>query len=248
MANNSFASAIFSIMVLVIASTSQDDENPWNVPSPSDYPRIAETSTTCRGFAPNGWNVMKAAQGDLNKDGRADCVLVVNGEYEKFLYKNEGFGTDLFDTNPRILVIAFREAGGFRLVEQNNRLIINAGSPTMTEPFQDAEIKNGVLRVYFEEFYSMGSYFMAARSYAFRFQAGEFVLIGADKTETHRATGRIETRSYNFSTGKMSIETGRVDSRRRSKPRWAGVPANAKHTLRSMPPPMTWEIEPDYFL
>lgn len=248
MPKNSLSLAFFIVIILAVVAAGQDDEDPWNRPGADDYPRISDSAKTCRGFAPKGWRVMKIAEGDLNQDRRSDCVLIVRGRNAKFVYKNDGFGTREFDTNPRILIIAFRDAGGFRLAEQNNSFIINADSPTMTEPFQDLEIKNGVLRFYFEEFYSMGTYFMAARKYVFRFQEGEFVLIGAEKTETHRATGEIETRSYNFSTGKMSIENGRIDDDGRGKVRWASAPSIEKKTLKTVPPPMTWEIEPDYFL
>ena len=248
MAKNSLSLVFLIVIVLAVTVAAQDDEVPWNLPGADDYPRISDSAKTCRDFAPKGWRVMKVAEGDLNKDMRADCVLIVHGRNSKFVYKNDSFGTKEFDTNPRILVVAFRDAGRFRLVEQNNSFIINAYSPTMTEPLQDVEIKNGVLRFYFEEFYSMGTYSMATRKYVFRFQEGELALIGADKTETHRASGEIETRSYNFSTGRMSIENGRIDDNGRGKVRWAGAPSIERKTLKTAPPPMTWEIEPDYFL
>src|SRR5688572_17460630 len=89
-----------------------DDDNPWQTPKAGDYPTIDAAAAACEGFAPKNWTVVSKSEGDLNGDKLTDCVLVVQGTDKKFLYKNEGLGTDVFDTNPRILVIAFRQSDG----------------------------------------------------------------------------------------------------------------------------------------
>lgn len=222
----------------------QSDE-PWQTPKAADYPAIAAEATACEGFTPKDWTVTAKVEGDLNGDKLADCVLVVRGTDKKFLYKNEGLGTEVFDTNPRVLVIAFRRSDGFRLAEQNNRFIIAPDSPTMTEPFQEAAINKSVLTFNFEEFYSAGSWGMSNRKYAFRFEKGEFVLIGVDKTYVNRGSGEMETRSYNFSTGKVRTDKGHISDDGTGKVRWRNFKLNPKRTLKTVEPPLTWEIEND---
>jgi hypothetical protein len=146
-----------------------EDDDPWQTTEAGDYPAITAEATACEGFAPKGWTVTAKVEGDLNGDKLADCVLIVQGTDKRFLNKNEGLGTDVFDTNPRVLVIAFRRSDGtgFSLAEQNNHFIVASDSPTMTEPFQEAAINKGVLTFGFEEFYSAGSWGMSNRKYTF---------------------------------------------------------------------------------
>lgn len=235
-------------LVLVCSAMSQDEDERWPRPKASDYPTVASTSATCSGFAPSKWTQMALATGDLNGDGRADCAAVFAGTDSRFLHKNDGFGSETFDTNPRILVIAFADNGGFRLVEQNNTFIISAESPVMTEPFQEVTIEKGILRFLFEEFYSAGSWGMANRKYAFRYQNGEMTLIGVDKTETRRNTGDLEIRSYNLSTGQMTIETGHISDDGKGKVRRRAFRVRPLPTLKTVKPMLTWEIEKDVII
>ena len=236
------------VWLSLLGSMVGQDDDPWARPTAADYPAISQTAETCEAFSPAGWKVLGMTEGDLNKDRKADCVLVVQGNSEKFLYNNEGLGDDVFDTNPRILLIAFKETEGYRLVEQNNRFIVSSESPTMTEPFQAVEISKGVLTLFFEEFYSAGSWGMSNRKYTFRFQSGEFALIGLDKTSMHRATGDLELRSYNFSTSKVRIEKGNIGDDGKGKVVWKTFRVRPLKTLKTVPPMFEWEIEEGSFI
>lgn len=232
----------FSLSLLGLA-VGQDDDEPWVWPTGSDYPAISASSDSCEGFLPVGWKVLGKAEGDLNKDKNPDCVLIVQGNSDKFRYKNDELGGAIFDTNPRVLIIAFKDEGGFRLVEQNNKFIISSAWPTMTEPFQEVAIAKGVLTILFEEFYSAGSWGMSNTKYTFRFQGGDFALIGLDKTSLHRATGDLETRSYNFSTSKLKIETGNIGDDGKGKITWKTFRVRPLKTLKTLPRMLEWEIE-----
>ncbi len=243
----------FLIVLLMLAfavSVTGQDEVEWVAPKSSDYPAIVETGKTVAEFTPKNFKVLKRVAGDLNGDGTADAAVIIQGTSKKFLNKNEGFGGPIFDTNPRILFILFKEpsAPGFRLAEQSNSFIIPPDSPTMTEPFQDMSIKKGVLSFLFEEFYSAGSWSMSNRTYKFRYQTGEFVLIGLDKTDVRRNTGDVETRSYNFLTGKVKTDVGMIDDSVKPKISWRNFELEQKMTLKTIPPPLTWELENDYIV
>ncbi len=225
-----------------------DADNKWLNPQLADYPVIANEAAKCQDFVLEKWTVMSKVESDLNGDNLADCVLVIKGAEKKFIFANEGLGTSEFDTNPRILVIAFRRSSGYTLVEQNNHFIVAPDQPTMTEPFQEVAVKNGVLTFIFEEFYSAGSWGMSNRKYKFRYGKDEFVLIGVDKTDVNRATGEIETRSYNFSTKKVKTDSGHISDDGTGKVRWRNFNLSPKRTIKTVEPPMTWEIEKDVII
>jgi hypothetical protein len=236
---------IILFLLLSFAAVSAQD---FVVPTASDYPPLPKEASKCEDFAPKNWQIMSKTPGDLNNDRAADCVLVIRNTDAKFLNKNDGLGTEIYDTNPRILVILFKnvEKNLYQLAKQSNSFIVTPDSPTMSEPFQEASIKNGVLQLSFEQWSSAGSWSMAQMSYKFRFQNGDFVLIGADKTESMRNTGEMETRSYNFLTKKVRIETGNFSSDKKGKVRWKAFKLEKLKTFDTFKAPFDWEIEPDF--
>lgn len=239
--------AILFLLLNFAAAFGQED---FAVPTAADYPSLRKEASSCDDFVPQNWEIMSKATGDLNNDKAADCVLIMKGKNAKFLNKNEGLGTEIYDTNPRILLILFKNAAKnlYESAKQSNSFIVAPESPTMSEPFQDASIKNGVLQLSFEQWSSAGSWSMTQTSFKFRFQNGDFVLIGADKTESMRNTGEMETRSYNFLTRKARIEIGNFTSDKKGKVRWKAFKVDKLKTFDTFKAPFGWEIEPDYYL
>jgi hypothetical protein len=222
-------------------------QDEFNHPKETDYPNLLKSGESIDDFVPKGWEIAGKACGDLDRDKAEDCALVIKANGSKFLNKNTGFGSDIFDTNPRVLLVLFKDKDGYKAVKQSNSFIIPPDSPTMTEPFQTVEIKSGVLELSFELFSSAGSWGMTRATYKFKFLNGEFVLIGADKTETMRNTGKMETRSYNFLTGKVKISTGKTSSDK-DKVRWKTYKLKKMKTLDTFKAPFSWEIETDFYL
>ncbi len=226
---------------------SQDD---FKFPTESDYPKLPAAARNFDEFVPPNWKLMSKATGDLNGDKIQDAVLVVQGTRAEFIQKNDGLGGDEFDTNPRMLIITFKNApeNRYELVEQSKTFIITPDSPTMTEPFQSVKIRNGVLQLDFEIFYSAGSWGTSQSSYKFKYTNGEFVLIGADKTGSMRNTGETETRSYNFLTNKMSVTAKNFSDDAKVKTKRKTYRVGKLKTFRTFAKPFDWEIEKDYFL
>ena len=220
----------------------------FTMPTDADYPALPKTAARPVDFIPAGWKTVSEAEGDLNGDRKKDFVLVIKANNEKFLNKNEGLGTEVFDTNPRILAILFRENDQYKLVLQSNSFIAMADSPTMEEPFQDIKITNGVLQFDFQIFMNAGGWGMSNQNYKFRFQNGEFVLIGADKNDVQRNSGETESRSYNFSTGKIQIRTGNISGKPKDKVQSRTIRLKERKTLANFGKPFEWEVEKDYFL
>lgn len=217
------------------------------LPSAADYPAVAETGTKATDFIPQGWKTLGEAKGDLNGDKIPDAALAVIGTDSKFITKNEGLGTETFDTNPRMLIVLFGTKDGFKLAEKSNSFIAAADSPTMEEPFDSVEIKNGVLQVKQHIFMNAGGWGTSNYTYKLRYQNGEFALVGADITSVQRNTGEMESRSYNFLTRKVKIGKGRTDSDR-EKVSLRNFKIGKLQTLKNYPKPFEWEVEKDFFI
>lgn len=240
---------LLTITIILLAVTFINAQEEWVTPTKADYPKIKQKGNTVNSFVPRNWKIIGKAFGDLNKDKKSDAVLVLRGNYAKFRNKNEnGLGREVFDTNPQILVILFRNKSGkgYRLAEQNNRFIIQADGPTMSEPFQKVSIKRGVIKFDFENWYSAGSWSAFYVSYKFRYQNSNFVMIGADKTAQIRNTGEEELRSYNFLTQKRQIVKTDPETEKK-KVSWKSIKLETVPTLRTIIP-FQWEIEDDYWI
>lgn len=222
-------------------------QNDFPLPTESDYPRLAESGKSKSDFIPENWKTLGEAKGDLNGDKTEDIALVLKAANAKFINKNEGLGSDTFDTNPRMLVILFGSNDGYKLAEQNNRIIAMADSPTMEEPFDSIEIKNGVLQIKQHIFMSAGGWGTSNYTYKFRYQNADFALIGADTTSLQRNTGETETRSYNFLTRKVKVEKGSIENNK-SNSTLRNFKVIKMQTLKNFPKPFEWEVEKDFFI
>ncbi len=241
---------ILTILIILLAVGFINAQEDWNHPKKEDYPKIKRSGSSVNSFVTRNWKIIGKAFGDLNRDRKSDAVLVLRGNFAKFRNKNdEGMlGRDIFDTNPQILVILFRNKSGkgYRLVEQNNRFIIQADGPTMSEPFQKVSIKRNVIKFDFENWYNAGSWSAFYVSYKFRYQNGKFMLIGADKTSRIRNTGEEELTSFNFLTKKVQIVKTDPETEKK-KTSWKKLNFGGIKTIKTLLP-FQWEIEEDYWI
>ena len=66
-------------------------------------------------FVPKGWKILKdengsnfIAKGDLNKDKLQDVAIIIEKDDKKNIKKNDNFGPNELNLNPRILLILFK--------------------------------------------------------------------------------------------------------------------------------------------
>ena len=188
--------------------------------------------------------MLDSAGGDLNKDNLEDVAIILQYSDSVHILKAE---EDTVLTQPRVLLILFKTAAGdFRLIHQNNSFVLNHDNPTMDDPYRDLTITKGALRFAFQLFYTMGSWYITDLLYVFRYQDGEFVLIGADYYSLHRASHDFEQYSFNFLTKKRSYTAGKA-GKAASKPTWKPITSELKN-LRTFKEPLTWEIEKGFYL
>lgn len=190
------------------------------------YPSLPPDGASAEAFVPKGWKLEKQQSGDLNKDGQDDLLLLLRMDDRKNILKNEGLGQDPFDTNPRILAVAFGNGRSFTLGLENHTLIARTEDPVMDDPVGEAggvAIERGTLKVSLYSFASAGSW--SAGSSTFRFRHGKrgFELIGYDSSSTQRNTGEVEQVSINYLTGKVQISTGTI-SDDKLKDKWRKIP------------------------
>ena len=210
------------------------------------YPFIKSTGRSVLDFVPAGWTILDSAYGDMNKDGAKDAGIIIQCK-DSILLVNSLEDTVL--TQPRMLLILFNKPtdNSYALTEQSNSFILKHDNPTMDDPYQGLTINNGILELKFHLFYNMGSWYVTNAVYKFRYQQGQFVLIGADNSSFHRATHDFEDYSYNFLTKKRALTKGN-DNKRTKKTSWKPLNISELKTLKSFSEPFTWEVETDLYL
>ncbi|MCA9804373.1 MAG: hypothetical protein KC777_20530 [Cyanobacteria bacterium HKST-UBA02] len=245
-----FRFLLISIILLSTLSPGFCQENEeYLFPSQGDYPVLKKTGKQADDFVPRGWTVLAKAAGDLNDDRIEDCALVVKGESEKFKVRNfDKLGVDLFDTNPRILIILFGEKAGYKLATASKTIVPIPDTPLMEEPVSELVVKDGVLEFEVQETFNAGSWRISISRYKFRFEKGDFYLIGADTDEIHRGNGDQIEVSYNFLTGKAAVKLSNMSDDNEVAPQWKKIKPPYRKTIESLKKLYQWEAIPGYKL
>lgn len=204
-----------------------------------NFPQKAKTVND---FIPKGWKEILTTNGDLNRDKLEDTVIVIEKEDKKNIKKNDGFGSEELNLNPRILLVLFKQKDGtYVLASKNDKGFIksegNDDNPALMDTLDDIIIKNNVLKIVFNYFMSAGSWWTSTNVYIFRFQNNVFELIGYESNAYMRNTGEEEGTSINFSTNKAKITTGgNIFEEKENNPKneWRYVKFEKKYILNEM--------------
>ncbi|MGF6419037.1 hypothetical protein ABH900_002540 [Stenotrophomonas sp. AN71] len=202
---------------------------------PVQYPTLPARAADAAGFVPQGWTLEASVEGDLDQDGRADLVLVLRQQDPRNVIEHDGLGPSPYDSNPRILAVAWSRPSGYVLAAQDHRLIPRPESPVMSDPLEDGgvSIQRGTLKVALFSFSSAGSWSMGTTGFTFRWQDGAFVLIGYDQNSTMRNSGQTESVSVNFSTRKVKRAEGSIEDDR-ERVHWEPLRGRQRWTLESV--------------
>ena len=194
-----------------VASAQQGDDGIPDVV----YPVLPASGAAAEAFVPPGWRLEYRADGDLNKDGKPDAVLVLRDDDPANIIDNDGLGPDRFDTNPRMLVVLFAQSSGYSVALEDHTLIPRADNPVMDDYLEGEEavqVRRGAFTVGLHSWASAGTWYTSGTTFTFRHQNGCFRLIGYDSTEAHRASGETTDTSVNYVTGKATVEYGNFSS------------------------------------
>jgi hypothetical protein len=175
------------------------------------YPTLPRQGATVSAFVPRGWRLEAQASGDLNRDRRADAAMVLRMDSERNRIAPSWNPNSRYDTNPRMLVVAFaRAGGGYELALVDHSLIPRLENPNQDDPFDEVKIVGGTLQARMHLFLSAGGWRMGGSAYTFRWQDGGFKLIGFDRDAVMRNTGETEEISINYLTGRKLLKTGNI--------------------------------------
>ena len=149
-------------------------------------------------FIPAGFVLVSSVEGDLNKDGVADKVLLIKGTDKGRFELNES--VERVDLNRRGLIVLFKKGDQYELVLKNANCFSseNEDGGVYYAPELSLEINKGNLYVN----YAHGRY--GYWRYTFRYRNSDFYLIGYDSSEGG-AVVENET-SINFLSKKKQVK------------------------------------------
>lgn len=201
------------------------------------YPGLPKQAASAQGFVPQGWMLEAQASGDLNRDGVPDLAFVLRQNDPKNVISDPHLGQNPFNTNPRILVVAFRSgsSGEYLLQAENHTLIPRRENPSQEDPFEGGiAIERGGLRVTLGLFMNAGGWEMFSATHTFQYRNSRFELIGYDRSSVHRASGETHDISANYLTGKIKLSVGNISNDNPTKVMWRILPQGARPTLDTM--------------
>jgi len=150
-------------------------------------------------FIPKGHTAFENYYGDLNNDGREDCVVLIKKTDTVNIVTNR-FDQKV-DRNRRGIIVLFKTTEGYRVADKNYDCFSseNEDGGVYFPPQLSVEINNEKLYLH----YGHGRY--GFWKYTFRFQNSNFELIGFDSSSNYGPIINKET-SINFLTKKKLIK------------------------------------------
>lgn len=150
-------------------------------------------------FIPKGYILFERINGDLNKDGIDDCVLIIKGTDKQYIINDEYRGE--LDRNRRGIIILLNKNNQYQVAVKNYDCFSseNEDGGVYYAPELSVEISNGKLYVQC----SHGRY--GYWKYTFRYKSTDFELIGYDASSDRGPVILNET-SINFLTKKKIVK------------------------------------------
>ena len=174
-------------------------------------------------LVPKGWEHTEAT-GDLNKDGIADLVVVATPDFkENTKTRDDGF---VYNFNQPLLAVYFGTAEGkLQLWRQYDQVIPARPDEYVSIDASLTITEKGVLRIALETFSSMGGWGSENCNFSYRYQDGDFYLIGKESRNMSRNTGEMETTSENYLTWRRQVVKENVfDENVPKKESWTKLP------------------------
>lgn len=173
------------------------------------------------------------ANGDVNRDGIDDILIIATPHFKEMLTLNE-LG-DTIDANKHVLAIFFGNGnGGYTCKFQSEDVLpVSENTYHILDFTLDVNAK-GVFSIRISHFSSVGGWGNTNESYVFRYQNNDFFLIGEDEDYYMRNTGEATKTSINYLTHrKQVIDYNVFDDTVKPKEKWSRIPSQPLRRLGS---------------
>lgn len=185
---------------------------------------IAVGAQTKHGLATlRSWEHSEAV-GDLNRDGINDLVIIATpADKAHMKVRDDGY---VYNFNQPVLAIFKGKAGGGFEPWKEYDNVIPARPEEYVSISHSVSVSNrNTFTVGIEYFFSMGGWDSPSYAYVFRYQDGDFYLIGMEENHMTRNTGETECESYNYLTHKKLRTTGNATGKNgKSTSKWSNLP------------------------
>lgn len=160
---------------------------------------LKEQGASLETLVPQGWEHNEAT-GDLNKDGLQDLVIIATPNHkDNILVRDDGYEINM--NTPQLAIYFGKQGGSFKLFKKYPELIPARDEFCIVETTLEVTDR-GALRLGVSMFMTAGSADTGGPTYTFRFQNGDFYLIGKDEMEFSRYSGKATETSENYLTWK----------------------------------------------
>lgn len=177
--------------------------------------QLAKEGRTIEEVVPNGWDI-QSATGDLNKDGIEDFVLIVRpNDPAHIKTRDDGFE---YNFNPLFLAVYFGSPSGVYKRFKVWHDTVSGREDEYTDITNELSITpKGAIDISVSSWSSMGTAATGGSTYRYRFQSGDFYLIGEESTWGNRLAAEWERTSINYLSGQKEVTSGDLITRRNLK-------------------------------
>lgn len=197
--------------------------------------KFKRSGTSAKDVAPKGWRIDYEPIGDLNKDGIADLVIMATPDSaEHIVNRTDG---SVYNNNQPVLAIYWGTADGrFNLYKEYPTVLsifddeLMAMEGLMMECTNEISINDrGVLRI--KNFSDQAGSIVLTMEELYRYQNGDFELIGKLDSTYDRDTQSFDEASYNYSTGKVKFTKSFMDDEKDDEVSWGTCQKSPKKKL-----------------
>lgn len=159
-------------------------------------PQLAKEGRTIEEVVPNGWDI-QSATGDLNKDGIEDFVLIVRpNDPAHIKTRDDGFE---YNFNPLFLAVYFGSPSGVYKRFKVWHDTVSGREDEYTDITNELSITpKGAIDIRVSYCSNIRTDETGATTYRYRFQSGDFYLIGEESTWGNRLAAEWERTSINY--------------------------------------------------